>query len=79
LHYEKCIFLKSVKIYETYHPGSVVGLFAFNYRVDKWVKIWSIFEEGFFKTNYEALNRQLPSKRSRKFVINIEKDDVYSE
>ena len=81
LQYEKKLFISSVQVYETYHPGSICALYGFSYRDSKWVKVWSIFENSgqIFKTNYEALERKLPPRKSRKFILDIEKKMMFTE
>lgn len=71
--------VESVIIYETYHPGSVVALYAFDYYKNKWINIWSIFDNSNFKSNKKARNRLMPSKISRKFRPLLTKTDIYTE
>jgi F-box and leucine-rich repeat protein 4 len=79
LMYEQRLLIESVTIYETYHPGSVVSIYAFNYQTDRWTLIWSIFKENKFKTNEQGLKRKLPPKTSRKFKPKLERTNIYSE
>lgn len=76
--FEHKIQIESVTIYETYHPGSIVALYAYDYLKEKWICIWSVFSE--YTSNWEALNRQLPTQNlSRKFEPNLIRKDVFSD
>lgn len=77
--FESKLLLESVVIYETYHPGAIVALYAFDYFKSKWVNIWSIFDDNNFKTNHQAINRQLPPKMSTKFAPELNRNDIYTE
>lgn len=79
VQFEHKALIEKVTIYETYHPGSIVALYAFDYIKDKWINIWSIFSDNIYKTNLEAINRQMPPKSSRKFEPNLIRKDVFSD
>lgn len=69
-------------VYETYHPGSVVALYAFDYIKQKWIRIWSVFDDitigETIKSNEKARRRGQPPKVARKFEPKI-LINVYSE
>lgn len=82
VEYEYKIVIESVIIYETYNPGSVVALYAFDYNCSKWRRIWSIFDKNnykIYKSNKEAIDRRLPEKLSRTFRPDLTRSDIYSE
>jgi hypothetical protein len=56
-----------------------VALYAYDYMIDKWVLLWSIFAEFNFKLRPEALNRQMPPKSSCKFEPRLIRQNVYSD
>jgi hypothetical protein len=53
----------------------VVSIYGMNLINLKWIQIWSIFDEGLFKNNEEALNRSLPFKRCVKFCPKLKNND----
>jgi len=67
-----------VIIYETYNPGSIVALYAYDHIKNKWISIWTIFSEQ-INSNCEALNRPMPPKSSRKFEPKLTRNDVFSD
>ncbi|CAF0707679.1 unnamed protein product [Brachionus calyciflorus] len=73
----KC-FINSVAIYENFNPGSIVAIYAFDFDSDKWVKLWSIFEQMINPSNSNALKRTIPRKESRKFMPNLMRKDIFS-
>jgi hypothetical protein len=79
LKYSSPVFIDSIAIYETYHPGSIVSIYAFDQINKKWINVWSIFDSGQFKCNTHAKNRQLPPKASRRFCPQLTRKSVYSE
>ena len=79
MSFQQSLFIDEIEIYETYNPGAVVTIFAFNYSNTRWIKIWSIFDEGTFKSNNEAINRILPSKCSVKFCPKLRRKDNKTE
>lgn len=66
-------------IYETYNPGAVCTIYAYDYRQSKWVLLWSIFKEDKFTSNSQAIHRTLPLKSSRKFEPNLLRTDIFTE
>ena len=77
--FETKLVLESVIIYETYHPGSVCALYAFDYFKNKWYNVWSLFDELNLDSNEKALNRPLPAKLSRKFEPPLNRKDIFTE
>ena len=77
--FEHRLLIESVIIYETYNPGSVVALYLFCYERQKWIRIWSIFDNNDFKSNAAARNRELPPKSARKFEPELTRTNIYSE
>ena len=77
--FETKLVLETVIVYETYHPGSVCALYAFDYFKNKWFLIWSIFDECNFTSNQQALNRILPPKAARKFEPVLKRKDIFTE
>ena len=77
--FETKLIVESVIVYETYHPGSVCALYAFDYFKSKWLNVWSIFEENNFTSNQQALDRCLPPKVSRKFEPLLKRRDIFTE
>lgn len=77
--YEKKVIIDSVTVYETYHPGALVALYAYEYISQKWIRIWSIFDSNDYTNNMEARFRTLPAKISRKFRPELSIKSVYSE
>ena len=73
------VFIESIVIYETYHPGAIVEIYAYDYIEEKWINIWSIFDSGFYKTNQSAINRPLPPKASRRFEPELKRNNIYTE
>lgn len=71
--------IESVIIYENYNPGAVVALYAFDYDIKKWIKIWSIFAHLKINSNIQALQRLVPKKESRKFRPNLCTKNIYSK
>ncbi len=57
----------------------MVSIYGMNLINLKWIQIWSIFDEGLFKNNEEALNRSLPSKRCVKFCPKLKNNDFKTE
>ena len=55
-----------------------MALYAYDYMIDKWVLLWSIFAEFNFKLRPEALNRRMPPKSSCKFEPRLFRQNVYS-
>ena len=66
-------------IYETYNPGALCVLYAFDYKTDSWVCIWSIFEAKNYKSNKEACERVLPPRASRMFEPKLTRKNVFSD
>ena len=76
--FEQKMLIESVIIYETYNPGSVVAIYAYDYLKIKWICIWTIFSEQ-INSNCEAINRPMPPKSSRKFEPKLTRSDVFSD
>ncbi len=75
------MFIESIIIYETYHPGACVEIFAYDYIVEKWLKIWSVFDNPNIKIIDQALKRemcQIPNQ-ARKFEPALKRKDVYTK
>lgn len=79
LKFNKRVWINFIDIYETYHPGSIVAIYTYDYGSSKWTKIWSIFYEQDFKNNNDARRRLLPPKSSRKFCPNLIDTHIFSE
>ncbi len=79
VQFEHKLLIESVVVYETYNPGAVCVLYAFDYVSHRWTCIWSIFHEDGYKTNAEACSRSLPARLSRKFEPNLTRKNVFSE
>ena len=77
--FETKLVVESVIVYETYHPGSVCALYAFDYFGNRWINIWSLFNDFNFTSNQQALNRNLPAKVSRKFEPFLKRKDIFTE
>ena len=77
--FETKLVVESVIVYETYHPGSVCALYAFDYFRNKWFNLWSLFDEFSFTSNQQAFNRVLPPKVSRKFKPVLKRKDIFTE
>lgn len=77
--FETRLFIESIIIYETYHPGGVVEIYAYDYIDDKWKNIWSVFDSGLYKSNEEARQRVMPPKLSRKFEPPLKLKDIFTE
>lgn len=77
--FEHKLLIDSVIIYETYNPGAVCVIYAFDYAVYRWVCVWSVFHENVYRSNTQACNRSLPAKASRKFEPNLTRKNVFSD
>ncbi len=77
--YETRLFIESIIIYETYHPGGVVEIYAFDYIEEKWRNLWSVFDDPELTSNKKARNRPTPTKASRKFEPILKTKNIYTE
>ena len=79
IKFEHKLLIESVSIFETYNPGAVCVLYAFDYKSDRWTRVWSIFGEGALKSNAQARRRPLPPKASRIFKPTLLLKSVFSD
>jgi hypothetical protein len=57
----------------------VVEIYAFDYIEEKWINVWSVFDDSELTSNQKAKNRSQPPKASRKFEPILKRSNVYTE
>jgi hypothetical protein len=77
--FEAKMFIDSTVIFETYHPGGVCEIYAFDYVDERWVNVWSVFDDMTLNSNQKARCRPTPFKAARRFEPILKRTNIYSE